>query len=124
MNHKQIARDMPATQRDVLLHHFSGGAPVSAKIHRLRDWRLLEVLARRGLIKYDQPGRRPMTSSLTEDGRMVAAFLLGSYADALAAAGLASLDWRSALTATQERDTRPILPATEASQAAPGRENR
>lgn len=89
VNHKQVARLMSAPIRDLLIDHIDG--PRQINVHDQIEVRQLAALLRGGLVSNGMHGphvtQRPSTSTITENGQMVAAYVLAGYAESLIRAG-------------------------------------
>ncbi len=89
MDHKAVAASLRQAQRDLLVRHIDGEtflklqADVRGGRGTLPTMRTLMDLK---LIRYSG-WKSVQTTQLTEDGRMVLAYLLASYAEALIQAG-------------------------------------
>lgn len=83
-NHKRIAMTLAPAQAELLVAHIDGAQVV--KIGACHNTR--KALVNRGLISGNRR-RFPTLTFITEDGRIVLAFLLAHYAEVLTAAGRA-----------------------------------
>jgi hypothetical protein len=90
MQHKKIAYELRHSQRDLLIEHVDGSVdvPVPVYINERTSARL--GLIQKGLLRADR-GPRPTKTIITEDGRMVLAFVLADYAETLLRAGYTGL---------------------------------
>jgi hypothetical protein len=88
MNHADVAEGLTRPKRELLLEHIDGGAfiPAPISLRLLARRQTMESLINAGLIRKDGY-KSPRQTLVTEDGRMVMAFVLASYAEALIGAG-------------------------------------
>lgn len=90
MNHSDVARKLSVPKREVLIEHLDGGEWIEALVVVRNSARnkTIHVLMDDGLIRYAGYGRSGQkTTRITDDGRMVLALVLASYAESLIRAG-------------------------------------
>lgn len=111
MNHKAVAASLRQAQRDLLVRHIDGETFVNLQcdVRTKGAHPTMRTLMDLKLIRYSG-WKSVQTSRLTEDGRMVLAYLLASYADALIQAGYGiEPSGRPAIAAVVKRLSHPGL---------------
>lgn len=90
MNHERVAQQLSRGQRRLLLAHIDGAVDVPAVVFATMRGNFRQSMMTMGLIVPDQRNR-PRITTITENGRMVLAYVLAEYADGLVRAGYTGL---------------------------------